>query len=142
MGVLLVALAGLFAMHGLSGHGTGHGRSAEMVSSTATDPVQVAHGEHEPGAHHAVITQDGATGAAQGLPTAVPGDDSHENALIGLLGLCLAVLVAAVVGLAAWLSRSGLVRRGAAVRHGLSGLALIGRDRGPPGPLVLSIQRC
>ena len=117
--MLLVALAGLMAMHGLSDHGVG-------------GPVPL---DHPPAA----------TGAMTDMP-APPGDEEpagghggHEGLLVGL---CLAVLAAVLL-------LSAVVRRGRPIRASrtwLDGLAVAvrARARGPSTPDLrqLSVLRC
>lgn len=106
-----VALAGLFAMHGLSPHGA---HSSPEATST--------HGDH------------GTDLSGGQLPAG--GDED------ALLALCLALLVAGVVGLVA---RARPIRMTA--RHGNrpnpgTSPATARRDRDPPDLHALSILRC
>jgi hypothetical protein len=112
LAVLVVALAGLFAMHGLSAHGAAHA-SREAIGG---------HADHD-----------------MDLPTGVPADEGDHDAL---LALCLALLVAGVVGLAA---RGRSVRW--STRDATPALLLTTpwtarRDRDPPDLHALSIRRC
>lgn len=112
LAVLAVALAGLFAMHGLSPHSTSHA-SAETAGL------------------HPVHDMD--------PPVELPADEGDHDAL---LALCLALLVAGVVVLAA---RGGAVQWAArdAVRHDpLTTPVAARRDRDPPDLHFLSIRRC
>jgi hypothetical protein len=112
LAVVAVALAGLFAMHGLSPHGTTHA-SSETTSM---------HGEHETGPSVAQL----------------PGDDDSEE----LLMLCLALLVAAVIGLAGRRHATRWFVRDAILPGRLVAPAASRRYRDPPDLLALSIQRC
>lgn len=93
--VLLAAMAGLFAMHGLAEHGAEHW--AEHWGDHASPDAAmglVAHGElHEPVAAAAPSSSMVAAAAAGILGTG----DGHPPADTGSMGLCLAVL--ALVGL-------------------------------------------
>lgn len=121
--VLLVALAGLMAMHGLSDHGVGGPvplqHSSAMSGAASPGP---AHGDEEPAGGHG---------------------GGHEGLLVGL---CLAVLAAVllVAGLRthrrpflAWRTRLGDLALALAT-------AVRARARGPARPdlRLLSVQRC
>ncbi len=131
--VMVAALAGQFAMHGLADHGMG-GPDAAVALDVSTS---MAHGSD-------AMTVAGhgsgmATEAAES-PGRQPMQDDHD---MGLVGLCLAVLlVVLLIGLSVW--RRGL--------RPLSGwmprwrpnrlvLARPGPMR-PPDLVALSIQRC
>jgi hypothetical protein len=109
-----VALLGLFAMHGLSDHGTSE--------------------------HLGMVGDEQAMAHAQPAVAAAEMPAGHSD--MGAVGLCLAVLVAAVLGFAAvrlrllssWLPWSSYRDRRWAV--------VAGRDRDPPDLVHLSIQRC
>jgi hypothetical protein len=130
--VLLAALGGLFAMHGMSDHGTAG--PGELAASSAASPsflpetAPVGEAVAHPDRH-----QDG---------NASPSGSGHGHEL-GKAGLCLAVLIAGlVIGVAlwrrehrspaAWLPRFHLGLAGYAAR----------RVPKPPDLLALSIQRC
>lgn len=135
--LLLAALGGLLAMHGLSDHGVGGPTGLATAGTHASgapasgvaDPAGGAvHGEHgEPG--------DGAAGSHE---------RHHDGALVAM---CLAV-VGAVLLLGAAARRAGLaVRLREALAAQLSVAAATSfwaRARGPAPPdlTVLSIQRC
>jgi hypothetical protein len=130
-----VALVGLFAMHGLAGHGMTHQMDMPGETSWAG-----AHAEHATGPamsmtdgtdHYALAQRQPAKPAAPG-----PGPSSMT-----LIGLCLAVLVA---GIAALLRGRLLekVSRGVHTRLLAGRPARARRDHDPPCLLALSIQRC
>jgi len=109
-----VALLGLFAMHGLSDHGT-----SEHLGMVGDEQVM-----------------------APAHATSVTADEPAGHAEMGIGGLCLAVLVAAVLGFAVVRLRlMGFLRPGPppADRRWSVGA---GRDRDPPDLVHLSIQRC
>ena len=120
--VLLAALAGLFAMHGLSDHG--------MAGSSDVAGVVTAHAAHESMAVPAA-------GEAEPEPEPAGGHD------MGMGGVCLAVLIAALLlGVAFWLrTRAAVASR---PPHGLAGLISSARMHvpRPPDLFALSIQRC
>jgi len=130
--VLLASLGGLFAMHGMSDHGTagpGEVASSHVVHLSMPVPERVAD-----------------------MAEAVAGSTAHSDSRsqqpvgghdMGLAGLCLAVLVALLM------LSAGLLRRlRGAVRAGLSPcparLAGLARARAPTPPdlFALSVQRC
>jgi hypothetical protein len=126
--VLLVALAGLFAMHGLSDHGAGGHADA--------------HGAAAPHARHGVAEALGSIEAALPVPrptSAVTGTDVRTGMD---MGLCVAVVGAGLLLLA-------LVRREVRVRGLLPTTRdprqpPVSRARAPDPPDLhrLSLQRC
>jgi hypothetical protein len=120
--VLLVALAGLMAMHGLSDHGVG----GPVVGSGAAAPM--AGHDHE----------GGGAGSDHG------GGHGGDGGM--LTGLCLAVLVALLPFVVAT-ARTRLPRAladGLRDRAAVVGTAIRARARGPGAPdlRMLSVQRC
>jgi len=128
--VLLVALAGLFAMHGLSDHGLG-------------GPSTVVAGDGQ-----RVMAHDGAAmpgdasgaGVSERTPQQQPMKHGHD---LGAAGLCLAVLVVVLlVGWSLrWIGRRPLAGWRPRWRPDGSILARVAPYR-PPDLLALSIQRC
>lgn len=126
----VVALLGLFAMHGLTSHGTAHGDHAgePIAVLTAVERAHAAHG-----------TSDVTTGTSgtRGV-SEVPDPDRSP---LGLAGMCLAILLAGViVALAA--RRSVLAGREHSGVRSAGRPARARRDRDPPCLFTLSIQRC
>jgi hypothetical protein len=125
----VAALFGLFAMHGLATHRTAHqGHSSELTVMTSVEHAGTSMNMHD---------------QAEEAPTSsTPEDQTPNPALLGLVGLCLAVLMIGVVLRLA-------VRRGIPA-YGDRGRALPAdglpsharRERDPPSRLALSIQRC
>lgn len=120
--MLLVALVGLFAMHGLSDHG-------------ASAHVSVTPAESSMAGHSMAAT-------SSEPPAAGTEDDPAGHSELALAGLCLAILVAAVLGF-------GFARRRVMAYLGMWAPRLArawsrfpGRDRDPPDLIRLSIQRC
>ncbi|KQW47308.1 hypothetical protein ASC77_12590 [Nocardioides sp. Root1257] len=149
--LLLVALGGLFAMHGLSDHGVGGpaalGSSVAHVDAHTGAGHQLGGGAASPGGMHGAA----AAVADASVPAEMPADSSggHDDHHGGgvLVGMCLAVLVAALLfGLAAWCARA-LARLWHVLAHDpvvAATTAFWARARGPAPPdlNLLSIQRC
>jgi hypothetical protein len=123
---VLVALAGLFAMHGLSDHGVAHhaaGGTVEMSDGSGMAAIVPVDAHRSP---HADDTER----------SPAPDDD-------GLVGLCLALLSAGLV-LALALGRHGW-RRGLHASYDAGRRAITAarsRPLDPPDLVRLSIQRC
>ncbi|GAA1157509.1 DUF6153 family protein [Nocardioides aquiterrae] len=132
--VLLVALVGLMAMHGLSDHGTG---GPAAVPAGAAAPMS-GHG-------HTESAGGGDHGGGPGGGHGGGHGDGHGDA--GLVtGLCLAVLVALLPFVAAS-ARARLLRSLTAELRDLAtavGAAIRARARGPSAPdlTLLSVLRC
>jgi len=128
----VAALLGLFAMHGLASHGTAHaGHAAEPMGLTAaTAPAHPGHGTTT------------ATQPETSRMSSAPDDPAPDPGLLGLAGLCLAVLLIGVI-VAVLLGRGVVLPRklDAAQRAG-GWSARARRDRDPPCLFALSIQRC
>jgi hypothetical protein len=128
--VLLVALAGLFAMHGMSDHGTTHhGGMTDTTFTETAASMEVAQAVHTStdGALSAPLdavatTTDGGTGAA--------------------MGVCLAVMA----GLVLFLHRASRTWSARVLRsvlaRGQVRCRTRARDPDPPDLFALSIQRC
>lgn len=133
------ALLGLFAMHGLGGHGAGHG-----ASHGATHVSEGKESHHHEG--HAAPAAGSVSHVAHNGQVDV-AEACHRDCADGstlLMVLCLAVL--SVVAVAALLLRHLLgpafqvaLRRSAA---SLNTLLREARGPGPPGRFALSVQRC
>ncbi|MFC5175144.1 hypothetical protein [Nocardioides taihuensis] len=126
------ALLGLFAMHGLAGHGTAHQGHADssMPLGSAAGPAYASMTTHHQ-AHEAPAAS-------------TPGDRTPDpgSGLLGLAGMCLAVLLISVV-LAVELGRGIPIK----ARRGPKSRAFgqprrARRYRDPPCLFALSIQRC
>ncbi|GAA4748438.1 hypothetical protein GCM10023350_36710 [Nocardioides endophyticus] len=153
--LLLVALGGLFAMHGLSDHGVGG--PAAVASPTASAATAMAHadahGETSNDARPAIHAGDPAASDGEdraGLTTGLPagqGGGAHGDHHGGVLvGMCLAVLAAVMAfSICAWRARVLVRLRG--VGHDpavAAATAFWARARGPAPPdlRMLSILRC
>jgi hypothetical protein len=167
LSMLLVALAGLFAMHGLSDHGVGGavaapgfvaGQPADHLGAQAhrhaaqaaeADPMTSAHAAPAPaGSGSALGPASSDTPAARSSAGTSDGDghgDGHGSHG-PLVGVCLAVMAAVLLlGFAARQIRS--VRELTITLTDLAGRIAAGvcaRARGPARPdlRLLSIQRC
>lgn len=148
--VLLAALAGLFAMHGMSDHGTmGHDSPETHGPATATAPTG-AHAGPVAGAHDgafesAGITTEVVTEAAGAVAIAaetVAAGDALDAGMHLAMGLCLAILAGAAVlalrRLRTWSYPLTRITRNA----GKALLNTRARDPDPPDLHALSIQRC
>ena len=126
--VFAAALAGLFAMHGLSDHGTAsHDLNASMnpVVTAMAHTGQMA--DHSREASEAARTTDGA-----------PGQDSPGMAMAGL---CLAVLAGAIVGFMLLRSHRSVVFVRPIVRSFVPARRSGRRDRDPPCLFQLAVLR-
>jgi Family of unknown function (DUF6153) len=126
---MVAALAGLFAMHGLSDHGMGGPDALATVGGSAMT--------HDAGA---MTVAGHGSGSAAEPSDRLPIEDHHD---MGLVGLCLAVLVAVLlIGWSVW--RRGLRPLRAWLPHWPpTGMTLLrARPLRPPDLLALSIQRC
>ena len=87
--VLLVTMAGLFAMHGLTDHGATHW--GEHTTMSAATPL-VTHAQ----SHDLVAADDGPhSTAGASVEAAIDSGGGRLPADMGLIGLCLAVLALA-----------------------------------------------
>jgi hypothetical protein len=134
---LLVALTGIFAMHGLSDHGVaGHleGADAQLMAS-----------------HHLLLSP-GAAAAGPGVENAVhaaekttfsTGMGDPDGTGLGLAGVCLAVLAAGMLLAASIVRRDStdLFRSGAG-RIPAAVISQRVRAPDPPNLIRLSIRRC
>ena len=120
----MAALLGLFAMHGLAAHGTAHQEHASepmvMVSSRHSDASMTE--EHE---------------AEESPVSSTPGDRTSDSGLLGIAGLCPAVVLAGVV-LAVVLGRGIALKgdRGSRLRAGERPTSWRYRDAASPGDLA------
>lgn len=143
----LFVLAGLFGMHGLASGGPCD--MPAMVGPAAAEMAlpHVGHGAMPrvpssgvaPGTTTAVSATTAAAGVLEGIVhgTAAGGRHSH-----GMVGLCVAVLGAALlIRLASGTHRHGRGRTMHGDRRGVR-LRGLGRDRDPPSLTWLSIRRC
>lgn len=144
---LIVVLAGLFGMHGLSGLSSGHGAAGMNVQTKAPQALMAASSMSmdvsELAAIPTGIVSDAgllAGNQAEDLLEAATGS-GHGGMAMG--AMCLAILGAAVLALLRLLDRArvapvvwSLPRRPAGA------IVPRGRDPDPPSLIKLSIQRC
>lgn len=124
--LVVAALAGLFAMHGLGDHGTMHHEpTGDLMGSLAA----TSHAED-------------AMSASAALDPAHDDGSAPEGAGTGIVGLCLAVLTGALLGLAWLRARSGRLVIERWTPRDTWSLSAAPRDRDAPSPFRLSIQRC
>ena len=129
--VLVAALLGVFAMHGLAAHGAMHPPvSGDSVAGAVVDAVHVEHG----GATVEALTEGSVSVGARDAP------DHGDSAL---MALCLALLATALIVLLGLRVRGRLTRLRGPERATSTTLRLAARrDRDPPCLPALSIQRC
>ena len=137
---LLLTLAGLVAMHGLSGHGVSGG-AHDMASVMAAQhgSAMAEPGLADPGHPDGTNARAGTAVVTTAIASVRDGVTDHD----GLMALCVAILVAALGALlrrlAATQTITTLARSSEPTRRWAQ---LRGRDRDPPSLTVLSIQRC
>ena len=136
--MLLLALGGLLAMHGLASHGVG---GPAVVAPPMSAGLHAAHADLGPTPGVARGT-DEMTGPGHG--DEVPGGHGGHDGI--LAGICLAILGAVLlVGVTARRARLlvGLGHESVDVVR-MRAIALLARARGPSPPdlRLLSIQRC
>jgi len=134
--LVLAALLGLFAMHGLSAHGS----STQAAASTAVG----GHGGHagEESAPVEMPTMAAETGPA-GERVAGSGGQSSGHHHLALIGLCLAVLAGARTAYALLRRRLGGSGTPAFVSFAeLLTAPAARRFRDPPCLFRLAVQRC
>jgi len=133
LGGLLVLLGGLFGMHGLDNHG-------DAGVDTIAHATMAGPAEHSTAAGHEAVA--GTVARAAAVTVAVTGAFGHAGMAMGAAGMCVAVLVLALIAL--------LLREHAGRLRPLLCLAARparapggrGRDPDPPSLIRLSIQRC
>jgi hypothetical protein len=142
--LLLAALGGLLAMHGLSDHGIG--AAVAVPSSGVAAPVTaMSPGTHDARSHPG--THDG-TEAVPSRETSGGASGHHRGGQHSelVVGMCLAVLAAGLLlGVAAWRTcRFVRLRHATSAQALAAAAALWVRAHGPAPPdlRVLSIQRC
>lgn len=165
---VLLVLAGVFGMHGLSGHGMPTDNAEAMMGPIAA-PMSGGHAAHQahvvhPFARSRMLTGQhrGESGLLQVVGTVAshtvapesPGStessvslkpkSAHDHGHMGGMaaGLCLAILAGILLGLAVRLSAH---RQRPLFEELLRRVPLPrprGRDRDPPSPALLSVWRC
>lgn len=138
LAAVALALFGLLSMHGWGSHTAGH----TMAMAPAANAVVATSGHAD---HQMLTTRERASepdpedaiGAASTAGQEKPGGDPGT----GLLGLCLAVLCALLLGIALLLARRG-TRTPRSLLPTWPQLVFIGRDRDPPDLLQLFVIRC
>ena len=126
----LATLLGLFAMHGLATHGTAHDAHSSVPISAQRLVTQ-----HDPDVSMSM-------GAAMELPGVSETPSAPGGGLLGLTGVCLAVLLVGVAVAVLRRRRVALTRDHDLARRSSGATFRARRDRDPPCLLALSIQRC
>lgn len=139
LAAVALALFGLLSMHGWGSHTPGH----TVAMAPATSAVTIAFG-HPTHSQVTVVDHDKShadgdksLGAASTQGDQTPGGDHGAS----LLGLCLAVLSALLLGIGLLLARRK-VRIPRPLLPTWPNSVLIGRDRDPPDLLQLCVIRC
>lgn len=139
LAAVALALFGLLSMHGWGSHTPGQDMAA--TSATSTVSMDGGHTPHSQmsveGDHTSLAIANQARAAASTGGAEMPGGDHGAS----LLGLCLAVLTALLVGIGLLLARRRVrIPRPLLPTWPLS--VFIGRDRDPPELLQLCVIRC
>jgi len=139
LAVLVSVLLGVFAMHGVAAHGTTH---ATFGGGHATFGRVSSVGEVNAGASHG-SHGDRSTNLASRGSEAAGGHDGQEEHDPSLMGWCLAVLGAVLIGVLGLHARGPMALLRSARGAGCALSLPVGRrDRDPPCLHSLSIQRC
>ena len=133
LGGLLVLLGGLFGMHGLDNHG-------DAGMDTIAHATMAGPAEHGAVAAHEVI--DGTVAGAAAVALAVTGASGHTGMDMGAAGMCVAVLILALIALLVRAQAGRLRPLLWMVARPVRGPETWGRDPDPPSLISLSIQRC
>ena len=136
LAAVALALFGLLSMHGWGSHSPGHSMAMAPATST-TDSAHTAHSQMAAMDHTSQAAGNKSRGAASTDGDETPGGDHSAS----LLGLCLAVLTALLLGIGMlWARRTVRIPR--PLLPSWSHSAFIGRDRDPPDVLQLCVIRC
>ena len=130
----VLALGGLFAMHGIGDHGSGAEQGMGMVSPGQTPGAARAMPDHNSSAVTPTVDARGGAVAASSFGAPV----SRTQA--GMDAMCLSVLVSSL-WVWAWGRRLRLSTR-AESASGVRARGRRSRDRDPPSLIRLSILRC
>lgn len=128
---VLLVLAGLFGMHGLSDHGMSTADAQTMRGQVAAPVAAVAHPVEQ-------VVSASPAGSARVAHHAM----GHRGGTGQMGGLCLAILTGLLLGLAGWLSAQ---RRHPLFEKQFRVAPLPrprGRDPDPPSLVLLSVSRC
>jgi Family of unknown function (DUF6153) len=134
---MLVVLAGLFGMHGLSSHGAegagmGVGPTPEMSMADASMSVATA----------ANVTALAATVVTGSMSSAAVDATGHGAMNMGMSGACMAILAVALIALIRLFLTRGTRRALWLLARPARAPAYSGRDPDPPSLTELSIRRC
>ena len=143
---LIVVLAGLFGMHGLSGQSSGHGAAGMNMQTTAPPTLMAASAMSMETSDLAAISTGIVSDA--GLLAGSQAEDLLEAATgsghggMALGAMCLAILGAALLALLRLLHRARRAPRVWTLPRPARAIVPRGRDPDPPSLIKLSIQRC
>lgn len=139
LAAVALALFGLLSMHGWGSHTRGHGMA--MAPATSTVTMNSGHSTQKQTAemddHTPRADGDQSRGAASAGGDEMPGGGRGA----WLLGLCLAVITALLLGFALLLARRRVCVRRLLLPTWPHWVPL-GRDRDPPDRLQLRVIRC
>lgn len=140
--VMLAALAGLFAMHGLSEHGVMQHDTSPMSSMTADVTADVLAVGVSVADSTGPVDDLGALGALADAVVVRGGSDLLAQHAGMAMMLCLAVLAGAVVLLLRARGLPMILILRSVTRSPRSVLGRTSREPEPPDLFVLSVQRC
>jgi len=147
---LIVVLAGLFGMHGLSGQRSGlsggHGAAGMNMQTTASPALMAASAMSMDASDLAAIPTGIVSDA--GLSAGNQAEDLIDDATgsghggMAMGAMCLAILGAAVLALVRLLQRARVAPVVWRLPRPARAIVPRGRDPDPPSLIKLSIQRC
>lgn len=132
-----LALLGLVAMHGFGGHGV-HSTADDVASGHGSHG---SHGSHDHGVVEATLEAVETTGTVIATVREMCADGCSQHAGALALGLCVAILLSAILLLGSRAGLALLLSRGSD-RWRLVASTAARRRRRPPDLFALSILRC
>ena len=138
---LLVVLAGLLAMHGLSGHGASRMDMQTAPPATMSAASMIMDVSDRAAIATGIVSHAGLLDGnrAEDLLEGATGSD-HGGMAMG--AMCLAILGAALLALLRLLHRARVAAVVWSLPRHTRAIVPRGRDPDPPSPIKLSIRRC